>query len=60
VAFFEGKDSSAPRILPQADTPLFPGPQKATYKLPALKAGSYFFHCDAHSGMTGELNVRTR
>ena len=60
VAFFEGKDSSAPRVLPQAETPLFPGPKTTTYKLPALKAGSYFFHCDAHSGMTGELNVRSR
>jgi heme/copper-type cytochrome/quinol oxidase subunit 2 len=60
VAFFEGKDSSAPRILPQGKTPVFAGPQKTTYQLPALKAGSYFFHCDAHEGMTGKLNVRSR
>jgi heme/copper-type cytochrome/quinol oxidase subunit 2 len=60
VAFFEGKDSSAPRILPQGETPVFAGPQKTTYQLPALKAGSYFFHCDAHEGMTGKLNVRSR
>jgi cytochrome c oxidase subunit II len=59
VAFFEGNDSSAPRILPESDTPVFPGPQKATYELPALKAGSYFFHCDAHQGMTGKLIVRS-
>jgi cytochrome c oxidase subunit II len=60
VAFFEGKDSSAPRILPQGETPVFAGPQKTTYQLPALKAGTYFFHCDAHEGMTGKLNVRSR
>jgi cytochrome c oxidase subunit 2 len=60
VAFFEGQDASSPRILPQAETPVFPGPQTTTYQLPALKAGSYFFHCDAHEGMTGKLNVRSR
>jgi cytochrome c oxidase subunit II len=60
VAFFEGKDASSPRVLPQSETPLFPGPQTTTYKLPALKAGSYFFHCDAHQGMTGELKVKSR
>ena len=59
VAFFEGNDASAPRILPESETPVFPGPQKTTYQLPALKAGSYFFHCDAHQGMTGKLNVRS-
>jgi cytochrome c oxidase subunit 2 len=60
VAFFEGNDASAPRILPQGETPLFAGPQTTTYQLPALKAGSYFFHCDAHEGMTGKLNIRSR
>jgi heme/copper-type cytochrome/quinol oxidase subunit 2 len=61
VAFFEGKDADAPRILPQPDTPLFPGPKETTYKLPALKSGSYFFHCDAHPGaMQGQLVVRSK
>jgi cytochrome c oxidase subunit II len=60
VAFFEGKDASSPRILPQSETPVFPGPKTATYQLPALKTGSYFFHCDAHPGMSGKLNVRSR
>jgi heme/copper-type cytochrome/quinol oxidase subunit 2 len=59
VAFFEGKDASAPRILPQDQTPVFPGPKKTTYQLPGLKAGAYYFHCDAHPGMSGELNVRS-
>jgi cytochrome c oxidase subunit II len=61
VAFFEGDDANAPRILPQSDTPVFPGPKTTTYQLPALKAGSYFFHCDAHAtAMQGKLVVRSR
>jgi cytochrome c oxidase subunit II len=60
VAFFEGKDASAPRILPQEETPAFPGPRTVTYQLPALDAGAYYFHCDVHPGMSGELNVRSR
>jgi cytochrome c oxidase subunit 2 len=61
VAFFEGKDANTPRILPETETPLFQGPQTTTYNLPALAAGSYYFHCDAHPGaMNGQLVVRSR
>jgi plastocyanin len=61
VAFFQGADANAPRILPESQTQLFPGPKTETYRLPALKAGSYFFHCDAHPGaMQGKLVVRSR
>jgi cytochrome c oxidase subunit II len=61
VAFFRGADANAPRILPESATPLFPGPKTESYRLPALKAGSYFFHCDAHPGaMQGQLVVRSR
>jgi cytochrome c oxidase subunit II len=61
VAFFEGPDANAPRILPQAETPLFSGPRQVTYRLPGLKAGGYYFHCDAHAqAMNGKLNVRSR
>jgi cytochrome c oxidase subunit II len=60
VAFFEGQDASSPRILPEGETPPFPGPRKETYQLPALKAGAYYFHCDVHPGMSGKLNVRSR
>jgi len=61
VAFFQGNDANAPRILPQSDTPVFPGPKETTYKLPALKAGSYFFHCDVHPGaMQGKLQVQSK
>jgi cytochrome c oxidase subunit II len=61
VAFFEGRDANAPRILPPDQTPVFPGPRTTTYRLPALEAGSYFFRCDAHAtAMTGQLIVRSR
>ncbi|HEX3215122.1 MAG TPA: cupredoxin domain-containing protein, partial [Actinomycetota bacterium] len=59
VVFFEGKDADTPPILPASQTPLFPGPKTTTYKLPALKAGSYFFHCQVHpAGMQGKLVVQ--
>jgi cytochrome c oxidase subunit II len=60
VAFFEGQDPSTPRILPEGETAPFAGPRSVTYQLPALKAGSYYFHCDVHPGMSGKLNVRSR
>jgi len=61
VVFFSGKDADAPPILPAGQTPLFPGPKETTYKLPALKSGSYFFHCQAHPGaMQGQLVVRSK
>jgi len=61
VAFFQGRDANAPRILPLDQTPVFPGPKTTTYQLPELKAGRYFFHCDAHTGsMTGQLVVQSR
>jgi cytochrome c oxidase subunit II len=60
VVFFDGQNADAPRILPSSQTPPFPGPKETTYKLPALKAGSYFFHCEVHpTAMQGKLQVRT-
>jgi plastocyanin len=60
VVFFDGQNADAPRILPATATPPFPGPKETTYKLPALKAGSYFFHCEVHpTAMQGKLQVRT-
>jgi hypothetical protein len=29
----------------------------ATYDIPALDAGEYFFHCTIHTQMTGSVNV---
>jgi plastocyanin len=33
------------------------GPATATYKIPALKAGTYYFHCDVHPTMNGTVVV---
>jgi plastocyanin len=35
----------------------FSGPAVATYDVPPLSAGSYFFRCDVHPDMSGELIV---
>jgi cytochrome c oxidase subunit II len=60
VVFFDGQNADAPPILPASQTLPFPGPKETTYKLPALKAGSYFFHCEVHpTAMQGKLQVRT-
>ena len=35
----------------------FSGPARVTYDVPALAAGTYFFRCDLHPDMSGELTV---
>jgi plastocyanin len=35
----------------------FSGPAVVTYDVPALAAGSYFFRCDVHPDMAGELTA---
>src|SRR5829696_5209962 len=61
VVFLRGAAAAAPPILPETETPPFPGPKITTYKLPALKSGSYFFHCQVHpAGMQGKLVVQSR
>ncbi len=35
----------------------FSGPAAVTYDVPALAAGTYFFRCDVHPDMAGQLNV---
>jgi cytochrome c oxidase subunit 2 len=62
VAFYE-TEAATPNeaILPPEETPVFPGPETVTYQLPALKAGEYFFRCDAHpQAMTGQLVIRSQ
>jgi plastocyanin len=36
---------------------LVTGPAKATYDVPALAAGTYYFHCDVHPTMSGTVVV---
>ena len=56
VVFFKGKDATAPVAFRGA---LFQGPATQKYQVPALPAGRYFFHCDAHqTAMTGTLVVK--
>jgi plastocyanin/mono/diheme cytochrome c family protein len=54
VAIFEGSDATAP-VAFRGD--LVTGVASVTYNVPALPAGSYFFHCDVHPTMTGTLTV---
>jgi plastocyanin len=35
----------------------FSGPALVTYEVPALEPGTYFFRCDVHPDMKGELTV---
>jgi plastocyanin len=33
------------------------GPAKVTYDIPALDPGTYYFHCDVHPTMSGNVTV---
>jgi plastocyanin len=35
----------------------FSGPAVVTYDVPALAAGTYYFRCDVHPDMAGEIKV---
>lgn len=37
---------------------IFPGPKTVTYQVPALPAGTYYFHCDVHPIMNGSVVVQ--
>jgi plastocyanin len=49
------RDSSASEKLFGSDP--FSGPAVVTYDVPALPAGTYFFRCDVHPAMSGQLTV---
>jgi plastocyanin len=66
---FDNKDAGTPHniaiYVSEADqtTPLFrgeivTGPATVTYKIPPLKPGSYYFHCDVHPTMNGSVTVK--
>jgi cytochrome c oxidase subunit II len=56
VVIFKGKDATAPVAFRGQ---LFPGPAIQRYQVPALQAGRYFYHCDAHpDAMTGTLVMK--
>jgi plastocyanin len=55
VVIFEGKDATGTQVFEGA---LTNGPKQVTYQVPALAAGSYFFHCAVHpTTMHGNITV---
>ena len=50
------KDTAAGQEVFKGD--IFNGPDKRTYSVPALPAGSYAFVCSVHPNMTGTLTVK--
>jgi plastocyanin len=48
-------DDSLGELLFKGD--LVTGPATATYDVPAIPAGTYFFHCDVHPTMNGSVVV---
>jgi plastocyanin len=53
VAIYD--DDSAEKSLFQGE--VIPGGQSITYDVPPLKKGSYYFQCDVHPGMNGDVEV---
>jgi plastocyanin len=53
IAIYE--DESADKALFTGD--VVPGGQSTTYDIPPLKKGTYYFHCDIHPGMSGDVKV---
>jgi plastocyanin len=49
------RDSSATEKVFGSDP--FSGPAVVTYDVPALAPGTYFFRCDVHPDMSGQLTV---
>ena len=45
VVIFDGPDEKAPELFKGE---LVTGPEKVTYQVDALPAGTYFFHCEVH------------
>ncbi|MGH2818911.1 MAG: cupredoxin domain-containing protein, partial [Actinomycetota bacterium] len=37
--------------------PIIPGGQETTYPIPPLEAGEYYFQCDVHPSMNGDVTV---
>ena len=66
---FDNQDATAPhnvviqdpsgKAVSMGDTSFFTGPQKKSYAVPALAAGTYTFMCQVHpTSMKGALEVK--
>jgi plastocyanin len=66
---FDNKDAGTPHNIAiyasasDLSNPLFrgdvvTGPATKTYDIPALKPGTYYFHCDVHPTMNGSVTVQ--
>ena len=53
IAIYE--DDSAKKVLFQGD--VIPGGEEITYEIPGLPKGEYYFQCDVHPGMNGDVLV---
>jgi plastocyanin len=55
VVIFQGTSDTGPQVF---SGPLLTGPGKTTYHVPALSAGTYYFHCEVHPvTMFGTITV---
>jgi plastocyanin len=54
IAIFPDENSLDAPMFDGADVT---GPNQATYDVPALPAGTYYFHCDTHPNMAGSVVV---
>jgi plastocyanin len=50
--------SSAELTSPLFRGDVVTGPDKVTYTIPALESGTYYFHCDIHPTMSGQVVVK--
>jgi plastocyanin len=53
IAIYE--NDSLQKLLFKGD--VVTGPDTVDYQVPGLQAGTYFFHCDVHPTMTGQVDV---
>ena len=55
VVIFQGSSDTGPQVFSGS---LLTGPAKTTYHVPALSAGTYYFHCEVHpTTMFGTITV---
>lgn len=52
IAIFPGRDHL---MHPEFRGAMVEGPATVEYRVPALQAGSYYFHCDLHPNMSGSV-----